>query len=576
MSTLNVLYYNTMNLASNYQAVDQVPFQVQKSSYSQNKTLIVICVEFSNRISSTTTASIMSKIDQLKTYYTEISYGLITVSANLAVASSTYDPDSDGWYNVGTYNLHDNFTDPTGSKNFLERVYTVADPDVNFNYYDHIMIVCAGNDYALTYDPNDVRSHFSSFSPPIFKDGRPITNSSIVSELDPFSVYTHEFGHTIGLPDLYDIKDDSVKEYFVGKFGLMAAGSWNGGGLIPAGMMGFCRNNLSILDISATIPNNSHQVVNLYSLSETNLSALIKIPITTSTYYLLEFRKKVGTDSALPDQGVLITYVNESKGSHWVSTVMYQENGPVRIQDSHGTTTGSSSGLDDAPYDIGINEISYFNDNSNNVHIVLLQKNLSAYKIDIDRTNSSYDLTPPTTDFSISGWYSGSTVYLGAMYLNAYDLKSNINKTYYRINGGTWQEYTNTINVPFSFLPTSYVIDYYSTDMNGNTESMKSLTITVNNIIILLIIIAIVVIVIILVIYAISKSRKGQKEKKPSDRTSISGSFQPSAETPSRPVILTPGRVNSIYTKYCENCDLEFPEDQNFCFNCGSTLKRKH
>ncbi len=483
------------------------PLNFKTQSFAKHKDFIVICVEFSNRPASTNPSSIMSKISKMEDYYNEISYGLLNISGTLAVPSG-YDPDGDGWYNVGKYDVYYNFSNSVGSRDFLKRVYTVADPDVYFAKYKYIMIICAGNDMAQSYNPNDLHSHFISFSPGIIKDLRSITNSTITAELDPFSVYCHEFGHALGLPDLYDIDNDGINEYFVGRYALMAQGSWNGGGQVPAGMMGFSRMNLSILDVSATVLNNTHKQVKLYSLSETNNSALIKIPITGSKYYLIDYRKKVETDRALPDQGVIISYVDESKGSHWNGTVMWQKNGPVRIQDAHPLTSGVN-GLDDAPFDIGINEISYFNDNTNNVHIVLLQKNGSDYyTIDIDRTNSTTDLTPPTTDVVVNGWYSGNTIFMGSIQLAPYDFKSGINKTYYRINNGPWQNYNKYIIPPFSFLPTTYLIEYYSTDNNGNIESIKSVSITMNNIFLLLIIGLIIGLVIFLIIYKLSKSKK--------------------------------------------------------------------
>jgi M6 family metalloprotease-like protein len=547
------------------------PINLDSLAYSQTENVIIICIEFSNRQASSTTSSIMDKVNDLEDYYTEVSYGLKKVSGTLAIASSN-DPDSDGWYDVGPY-----FTDYTSdSKSLINATIIASDNDINFNNFPHIMLVVAGDDYAQSGDSNDIHSHFISFQPGLDTDDglKKVYNSCVVAETDPFSVFCHEFGHSQGLPDLYDIDEgDGVDEIFVDEFALMAEGSWNGNpaGSKPAGLMGYCRLNLSILDISDTVANGMHKVVDLFSLSETNSSALIKIPIAPDYYYLLEYRKKVGVDIGLPDQGLLITLVNESKGTTWTGYVMSHENGPIILKDAQPST----SSLDDAPFDIGINERSYFNDNINNVHIVLLQKNNSGYQIDIDRTGMATDNTPPTTDLQATGFYSSNRIYMGSLFLDPYDYKSGVNKTYYRIDGGSWQEYDSSVSMPMTFGVATFSLEFYSTDLNGNIENIKQISIIMDSSIIILIIIAIVVVVVIVAIYGIYRAKRGSKNDKQSSSYYQSGSSLYSSGS-----YESQGSYDSItevkYTKYCSYCQMEYPEDQNFCFNCGRELKRKN
>ncbi|RLE74939.1 MAG: hypothetical protein DRJ56_06525, partial [Thermoprotei archaeon] len=56
---------------------------------------------------------------------------------------------------------------------------------------------------------------------------------------------------------------------------------------------------------------------------------------------------------------------------------------------------------------------------------------------------------------------------------------SGVGATYYRINGSAWQEYTS----PFSLNGSDgvYVIEYYSVDIYGNAESVKSATLYLDN-----------------------------------------------------------------------------------------------
>ena len=76
-------------------------------------------------------------------------------------------------------------------------------------------------------------------------------------------------------------------------------------------------------------------------------------------------------------------------------------------------------------------------------------------------------LNPPSPD-GINGWYVSNVT----ITLNAYD-ESGVDRTYYSIDGGIWQEYT----APFLiYLDGEHSVSYYSVDIYGNTEDVKSVT----------------------------------------------------------------------------------------------------
>jgi immune inhibitor A len=54
-------------------------------------------------------------------------------------------------------------------------------------------------------------------------------------------VFSHEFGHFLGLPDLYDT---SYRSSGIGNWCLMSGGSWNGAGNKPARMSAWCMQQL--------------------------------------------------------------------------------------------------------------------------------------------------------------------------------------------------------------------------------------------------------------------------------------------------------------------------------------------
>jgi hypothetical protein len=101
-----------------------------------------------------------------------------------------------------------------------------------------------------------------------------------------------------------------------------------------------------------------------------------------------------------------------------------------------------------------------------------------------DEFGYGVDSTPPVTGCALSGtlgangWYV-STVYVG---LGATDFESGVNHTYYRLrsDGGAWSSWTTySGQIPLAANGT-YDIEYYSTDMANNLESVQSDTVKVD------------------------------------------------------------------------------------------------
>jgi immune inhibitor A len=120
-----------------------------------------------------------------------------------------------------------------------EDVVYLADPYVDFSQYDNdndgyvdaLFVIHAGPGAEHTGDPNDIWSHQWNTGYPPYVDGVYVTTYSMEPEYwsSPgdmtIGVYCHELGHVFGLPDLYDYGFDSQG---VGRWSLMAVGSWNG------------------------------------------------------------------------------------------------------------------------------------------------------------------------------------------------------------------------------------------------------------------------------------------------------------------------------------------------------------
>jgi hypothetical protein len=94
---------------------------------------------------------------------------------------------------------------------------------------------------------------------------------------------------------------------------------------------------------------------------------VVMLPVTPGRYYLVEVRQQLGFDKPLPDQGVLITYIDEK---------LPPQSGMVRVVDS----TPSAPDLQSATFKAG----QTFSDSSKLIRLsVVFEK--GSYKLHIDR-----------------------------------------------------------------------------------------------------------------------------------------------------------------------------------------------
>ncbi len=151
------------------------------------------------------------------------------------------------------------------------------------------------------------------------KDGVRIYTYSINPEywLTPgditLGVYSHELGHVLGLPDLYDTDYSSRG---VGRWSLMAGGSWNGtNGSSPAHFDVWSKIYLGF--VAPTVPSYDQTGISLPRI-ETNASAykLWTNGSPGNEYFLLENRQRTGYDTYLPSEGLLIWHIDDNESGN--------------------------------------------------------------------------------------------------------------------------------------------------------------------------------------------------------------------------------------------------------------------
>jgi M6 family metalloprotease-like protein len=265
---------------------------------------------------------------ELKKYYSEVSYNKLSLEITFfykngfSTATLTADvtpytmPKLMSYYGQDTYDsLSKLVIDAINATNTGVNAGLVTKS--SFNY---VMVLHAGNGNESTSDDNDIWSVYVDWNGAVngFTDGTIVPESE--KNASPVGVTCHEFGHQLGLPDLY--YQYGTSQYSrVGKWCLMDYGTWLGNpqGSSPSHLSAWCKQYLGwaeVVEISSTVRN--------YSLPycQSVSTGFIKIPILTSDdpqkeYFLLEYRKKMssGYDSALPGEGVLIWRVDDTIAS---------------------------------------------------------------------------------------------------------------------------------------------------------------------------------------------------------------------------------------------------------------------
>jgi M6 family metalloprotease-like protein len=297
--------------------------------------IVVVPIEFSNR--NHASGRDLSYFDTMfnnpsgpsvNGFYRENSYGLFGVQGtvtNWVRSSRTME------------NYGDDSTSGVDDQNgaiyrLVVEAVTLANPFVDFSQFDrdgdgvvdHIVIVHAGGAQESTPTSETlIWSHRWAVvdgNPTVpgdqrlVADGVQIYGYIMISEDSPIGVVAHEFGHDLGLPDLYDTDGSSLG---VGEWDVMGTGSWNAippnrQGTSPAHFGAWAKAILGWLTpIEVTAPLLDWEIPAVETLG-TVFRLTIKQTGNGDEYFLVENRQPIGFDAALPGSGVLIWHVDDS------------------------------------------------------------------------------------------------------------------------------------------------------------------------------------------------------------------------------------------------------------------------
>lgn len=190
-----------------------------------------------------------------------------------------------------------------------------AGPDaIDWDAYDAFVLFHAGADWqgdavGAGDTPADLPTAYIALGTPVVVEGREIHDATIVPETvsqDGFvgginGVFSHEFGHQLGLPDLYDTVSGNTA---VGLFALMDIGDFTGGvvgdlfvqGVLPASVSPWTRVYMGWTDPLDVWPTTGEQIDLIASTALTGIHSpppgekVIRVRVAEEQAFLVEFR----------------------------------------------------------------------------------------------------------------------------------------------------------------------------------------------------------------------------------------------------------------------------------------------
>jgi M6 family metalloprotease-like protein len=380
--------------------------------------------------------------NSLAEYYREVSYGRLSVAG-----------DALGWYTLpypqshyGKNCIGINDPDCSGSDaswQIAQDAVAAMNNSVDLKKYDYFAFVHSGNGQESSKLSDDVWSVTYVSGVYIQTPSRTLIAFSIVAEREargmvPLGVYCAEFGHLLGLPDMFDTATGSTE---MGPWELEEMGTWNGQprGSSPAELSSWDRMKIGWLTQTdeEVLTQLTSAISSLNPLEDSEGLRVAKI-VTSSSFYLLEVRRPIGFDRALPSFGVIAYEVTNSDAAapyHKVAGLTTAfDAGYVYVSNDTGQNPNVSfkvfNRLANGSYMIGFGPSAYIQGNALTLNLepaaanITVMVNGAAYStdeegtlivVDINGTDSFNVTVPPWTSLGTGSrgifddWSNGAT-----------------------------------------------------------------------------------------------------------------------------------------------------------------------
>ncbi len=214
--------------------------------------------------------------------------------ADASVNYATYDNDGDGYVDVFTC---------------IHSGYGMEESGNGADIWSHSWsFTGAGIGAYTTNDPDPVNGGFIRIDKYVIDPER--SNYSNNGTMVCIGVFCHEWGHALGLPDLYDTQGSGEG---VGNWSLMSGGSWGTNGSspwYPSSMTAWEKMELGWLNPRAVRSRSRQTLTAVESLPEALW--LISRNRTFREYWLAENRYKMRTDTNMYSSGLHIWHIDDS------------------------------------------------------------------------------------------------------------------------------------------------------------------------------------------------------------------------------------------------------------------------
>lgn len=261
-----------------------------------------------------------SNPDSMAAYYADLSYGQLEVSGT--AVGYIRAPHPYGYYTNGESGTGDTFPNNTpGLLVDVLKIFTQSNDLSRFDtdgdgIVDGIFLIHAGGGAEAEPNPtkraNKIWSHKWVLPQPFVSGGVKVFAYSTEPEDGRVGVFAHEFGHVLGLPDLYD---SSYRSQGVGTWCLMGGGSWGGDGDQPTRLSCWCLKELGWVK---PVNVKRSRVIDLGALAD-NRRACYRIWTKGKAgpeYFLAENRQASGRDAALPASGLALWHIDETQSDN--------------------------------------------------------------------------------------------------------------------------------------------------------------------------------------------------------------------------------------------------------------------
>ncbi|MFH0778110.1 MAG: M6 family metalloprotease domain-containing protein, partial [Candidatus Eisenbacteria bacterium] len=326
-------YTRGVNKAPGLKAVvQQRPLEGLPVNWTVQRNAIVILADFSDKVADTVQhpsshyASLLFSdgtypTGSMRDFYLENSYGEFALSGSATRwfrMPQTYAYYVNGQRGLGAY--------PQNAQKLTEDAILAADPYVDFSqfdndgpdglphsgdddgYVDALFVVHAGPGYEETGNVNDIHSHQWNTKTAISVDGVLARVYSMEPENGKIGVFCHEYGHVLGLPDLYDYEYDSRG---VGFWSLMAGGSWGNSGLTPVHLDAWSKSKLGF--VTPTVLTSNTDSLAVPPAATSPVSYIIWTNgVYSNEYFIAENRQPVLFDSYIKGPGLVVYHVDET------------------------------------------------------------------------------------------------------------------------------------------------------------------------------------------------------------------------------------------------------------------------